>query len=412
MMDRISVLAKGKEIPAQKERELNEHNPVISDIQGTSDLNQFEKLQTVIIRIHKSSGDTKEMVTTVKAPKDEKKSCNMKSSKFSLILTSKTQVQSKTKGGSHFDDIPLSYKELYEKLLEALVTEGPARLISKVFKGKSISMGVQKEEDLLRYEAQICHLKIENDKLSTKMETMHEDFQKIEESRMITNPGASHSNLKNNLINYSQYDERFKRIDEEIRNMKGVNASHKELEARELSLVPDLVIPYEFKMPDFEKYDGTSCLAPIRMDLQRVRMKANEGFKEYALRWRGVAVQVQPPMLEEEISHMFHDSIHAPFFGLILANPTKEFENLLINGELIENVINKGNSKVTSKSPTDQKVKADDVNECSIQSPRQYITPRPMKMPPNPSAHSYDQDSVCDFHLGYLGIPRAIVGYF
>ncbi|KAE8706643.1 hypothetical protein F3Y22_tig00110391pilonHSYRG00166 [Hibiscus syriacus] len=112
MMDRISVLDKEKETPAKKERELNELNSAMSDTQGTSDLNQLEKLQTIIIRIHKSSGDTKEMVTTVKAPRDEKKSCNQKSSKFG-------QVQPKIKGGSHLDTIPISYKELYEKLLEA-----------------------------------------------------------------------------------------------------------------------------------------------------------------------------------------------------------------------------------------------------------------------------------------------------
>ena len=30
------------------------------------------------------------------------------------------------------------------------------------------------------------------------------------------------------------------------------------MDAKELSLVPDLVLPYKFKMPEFEKYNGTS----------------------------------------------------------------------------------------------------------------------------------------------------------
>ncbi|KAE8675697.1 putative RNA-directed DNA polymerase (Reverse transcriptase), Ribonuclease H [Hibiscus syriacus] len=727
MMDRISVLAKREEIPAQKERELNEPNSVMSDTQGTFDLNQFEKLQTIIIRIHKLSRDTEEMMTT---------------------------VQSKTKCGSHVDAIPISYKELYENLLEArevdpyyikpfqppypncLVIEDPARSTPNVFKGNSISRDVQNEEDLLRFEAQICHLNDQNDKLSTEMEGIQEDFKKvsqafqnagigntpeewiigvtklkkncnihegrakkfyhnsrvadercntsvselkrcqvenqmlnsamtnmevsyqihqleidtelkatmaknktlkkcvddygdlmkekdniikeaaaqannvahklvdlagftrelrqidnsipeyewnktkiihsyyftiimktmeqsyeglqdqwpeqltglpqdirketsdsvpdgsnqiiqcmasdkeeiidkeqpcchIEESKMVKPSGASQLNPKNNLVHYSQYEERFKWMDEAIRNMKCVDTFHKELEARELSLVPDLVIPHDFKMPDFEKYDGTSCplihlrmfcrkmegylssddllihsfhdslvgptvvwynqltqeqikrwvdladafleqyryvkcLAPTRMDLQRVKKKTNERFQEYSLRWRGVAAQVQPPILEEEISRMFRDSLPAPFFELIQANPTKEFENLVTSGDLIENVINEENSKVTSRSPTDQKAKPDHVNECRIQSPHnykrkrasncsdrpkkvirsrkilemfqtsisdlyphlvkgQYITPRPTKVTSNPSAHSYDQDSVCNFHLGVKG---------
>ena len=31
------------------------------------------------------------------------------------------------------------------------------------------------------------------------------------------------------------------------------------MDAIELSLVLDVVIPYKFKMPDFVKYDGSSC---------------------------------------------------------------------------------------------------------------------------------------------------------
>ena len=31
------------------------------------------------------------------------------------------------------------------------------------------------------------------------------------------------------------------------------------MDLRELSLVPDLVIPPDFKMPKFEKYDRTKC---------------------------------------------------------------------------------------------------------------------------------------------------------
>ena len=31
------------------------------------------------------------------------------------------------------------------------------------------------------------------------------------------------------------------------------------LDPRELSLIPNVVIPPKFKMPKFEKYDGTKC---------------------------------------------------------------------------------------------------------------------------------------------------------
>ncbi|KAA3473597.1 hypothetical protein EPI10_023962 [Gossypium australe] len=34
---------------------------------------------------------------------------------------------------------------------------------------------------------------------------------------------------------------------------------HSGIDAKDLSLVPDLVFPHKFKMPEFEKYNGTSC---------------------------------------------------------------------------------------------------------------------------------------------------------
>ncbi|KAA3487394.1 hypothetical protein EPI10_031222 [Gossypium australe] len=38
------------------------------------------------------------------------------------------------------------------------------------------------------------------------------------------------------------------------------NADHHHgIDAKDLSLVPDLVLPHKFKMPEFEKYNGTSC---------------------------------------------------------------------------------------------------------------------------------------------------------
>ena len=33
------------------------------------------------------------------------------------------------------------------------------------------------------------------------------------------------------------------------------------VDARKMSLVPDLVLPLKFKIPTFDKYDGTKCLS-------------------------------------------------------------------------------------------------------------------------------------------------------
>ena len=47
-------------------------------------------------------------------------------------------------------------------------------------------------------------------------------------------------------------------LDKKLKEIEGVNDLGS-VDPRELCLVPDLVMPPEFKMPKFEKYDRTKC---------------------------------------------------------------------------------------------------------------------------------------------------------
>ena len=47
-------------------------------------------------------------------------------------------------------------------------------------------------------------------------------------------------------------------LDKKLKEIEGVNDLGS-VDLRELSLVMDVVIPPKFKMPKFEKYDGTKC---------------------------------------------------------------------------------------------------------------------------------------------------------
>ena len=47
-------------------------------------------------------------------------------------------------------------------------------------------------------------------------------------------------------------------LDKKLKEIKGVNDLAR-MNLRELSLVPDVVIPPKFKMSKFEKYNGTKC---------------------------------------------------------------------------------------------------------------------------------------------------------
>ncbi len=55
-----------------------------------------------------------------------------------------------------------------------------------------------------------------------------------------------------------QLEDRCKWLEEKFKAMESADY-HRGMDAKYLSLVPDLVLPPKFKMPEFEKYDGTSC---------------------------------------------------------------------------------------------------------------------------------------------------------
>ncbi|KAG8474314.1 hypothetical protein CXB51_033544 [Gossypium anomalum] len=55
-----------------------------------------------------------------------------------------------------------------------------------------------------------------------------------------------------------QLDERCRWLEEKFKTLEGAG-NHHGIDAKDISLVPDLVLPHKFKMPDFEKYNGTTC---------------------------------------------------------------------------------------------------------------------------------------------------------
>ncbi|XP_012487804.1 uncharacterized protein LOC105801003 [Gossypium raimondii] len=203
-----------------------------------------------------------------------------------------------------------------------------------------------------------------------------------------------------------QLKERWKCIEEKFKAMETTERCHG-IDTKDLSLVPDLVLPYKFKMPDFEKYNGTTCpeahitmfcrqmtwyvnndqllihcfqdsltgaaskwynqlscakisswrdiaqafmkqyghvakMVPDRITLQSMEKKSNEGFRQYAQRWMEVAVQVQPPLLEREMTMLFVNMLKAPFITYMLGSATKNFADIVMSGEMIESAVKSG----------------------------------------------------------------------
>ncbi|CAL1413176.1 unnamed protein product [Linum trigynum] len=53
-------------------------------------------------------------------------------------------------------------------------------------------------------------------------------------------------------------EEKLEHMNERIRSIEGVE-SYEPMDASKLCLVPDVVIPHKFQMPEFERYNGTTC---------------------------------------------------------------------------------------------------------------------------------------------------------
>ena len=53
--------------------------------------------------------------------------------------------------------------------------------------------------------------------------------------------------------------EKFDYIEERLRAIEG-GGDYAFADMAELCLVPDVIIPLKFKVPDFDKYKGTTCL--------------------------------------------------------------------------------------------------------------------------------------------------------
>ncbi|XP_016706951.1 uncharacterized protein [Gossypium hirsutum] len=70
--------------------------------------------------------------------------------------------------------------------------------------------------------------------------------------------------------------DRYKILEERLKAIEGTEV-FSALSAKELSLEPDLVLPLKFKVPEFEKYDGTRCLkAHLIMFCQKMTSYVNE----------------------------------------------------------------------------------------------------------------------------------------
>ena len=92
----------------------------------------------------------------------------------------------------------------------------------------------------------------------------------------------------------------------------------------------------------YKQYQYNADLAPTRTQLQSMAMATNEGFKDYAQKWRDLAGRVQPPLSEREIVDMFLGTLSGPFFNHLIGSSSAGFTEFILTGERVEAGIRNG----------------------------------------------------------------------
>ena len=83
-------------------------------------------------------------------------------------------------------------------------------------------------------------------------------------------------------------------------------------------------------------------MAPDRTQLQNMIKRESESFKEYAQRWRDLAAQVAPPMVEREMVTMMVDTLPVFYYEKLVGYMPSSFIDLVFAEERIEVGLKKG----------------------------------------------------------------------
>ncbi|XP_006606689.1 uncharacterized protein [Glycine max] len=166
-------------------------------------------------------------------------------------------------------------------------------------------------------------------------------------------------------------------IKERLRDIEGFG-DYSFADMTDLGLVPDVVIPPKFMVPDFDRdekllmhffqdnlvvaavimytnleasrihtwkdpitaflrqYQYNSDMAPNRTQLKNMSKREHESFKEYAQRWRDLEAQVAPPMVEREMVTMIVDNLPVFYYEKLVGYMRSSFTDLVFTGERIE----------------------------------------------------------------------------
>eukprot|EP00258_Populus_trichocarpa_P023615 XP_024439634.1 uncharacterized protein LOC112323891 [Populus trichocarpa] len=169
--------------------------------------------------------------------------------------------------------------------------------------------------------------------------------------------------------------EKIAALEARIKVIEGVDL-YDPVRAAEMCLVPNVVVPKKFRVPEFIKYSGTQCpmthlksyywttqrsgdgkdlvdafikqykynmdIAPDRTSLSNLEKRDKESIREYAQRWRESAAQVHPSLLDKEMVTLFANTLKAPYYEHVMDSSAQQFTDAVVVCERIEQGVKSG----------------------------------------------------------------------
>jgi len=85
-----------------------------------------------------------------------------------------------------------------------------------------------------------------------------------------------------------------------------------------------------------KQYKYNLDIAPDRTSLSNLEKKNKESIREYAQRWREVASQVHPLLLDKEMVSLFANTLKAPYYEHVMGSSAQQFTDAVVVCEHIE----------------------------------------------------------------------------
>ncbi|XP_016737892.1 uncharacterized protein [Gossypium hirsutum] len=202
------------------------------------------------------------------------------------------------------------------------------------------------------------------------------------------------------------FQDKYRSLEGRLKAIEGTEV-FSALSAKELSLVPNLdsLVRSAFRWYNqlcrerirswkdltsvfCVQYKHVSDKVPDRLTLQMMKKKPTETFRQYAQRWRDISAQVEPPLTKTKITVLFINTLKAPFYDKLVGSAMKDFADIVISRELIENAIKNGRMEGSESSKRaapvkKKKAKAHMVGTESHHTSNPYpVQPRPRYRPP------------------------------